>query len=518
LILRICRIAALLLLCHSFALARIFMLAFKNFLQFGASWCGSDEDVKFMGSRAAQVILRSLADLTDARIPTKGVKTGRPGLSGFTYGRSTVSTTLKRLKGLGVIARERAENQGTKHEDFATTAIVPELIAAALRWQKDCQELKKKGKRDANARCVKTELWVPLKSTPIPANPTPERPAEDQIPKLGSTGYQELDTVPVFTPPPASAPAEEESIEPESQAFDDKNNFGTFPKKEDYRYRPYFAECNLAEFRNFTGWLLMVNNSDDVTSVSLMRPGKPGRLSVFENKAKKGLTTINPESVFRLAYAKSKQIYTKEGIGEQLYFSPLDKSRILLIDDLMTSEPVLVGHQYCVLETSAGNFQHFYVADRAISNDERGQIQARLAAAHGGDPAATSGCQPHRVPGSVNYKPDRNLFVTRMVSCSVTGKAVATSDAAHQPAPLATSAVHDDGGCRLEYEPRLPGEHKSQSDHDWAWVMRNWYLGEDLVLADLHRRSVARGKHSGYASQTVAKAARYRASRARYAR
>jgi hypothetical protein len=490
------------------------MLALKNFVQFGVAWRGSEEDVKFMGSRATQVILRSLADLTDTRYPTKGVKTGRPGLSGFTYERSTVSATVRRLKALGVIERERAKNKGTLHEDFATTTMASAIVRTSLQWQIDCQKLKKEGKRDVNARPAKTELWVPLKSTPTPASPTPERAAEDQIPKIGSTGYQELDTVPVFTPPLASAPAEAEEIAPVFQAFDDKNNFGTFKKKEDYRCRPYFAESNLAEFRNFTGWLLMVNKADDVTSLSLMRPGKPGRLSVFEKQAKKGLTTVKPESVFNLAYARSAEIFKSEGIGEQLYFSPLDGSRILLVDDLKTSEPVLAGHLYCILKTSAGNYQHFYVACRAISNDERGAIQTRLAAAHGGDPAATSGCQPHRAPGSVNYKQGRDLFVTCLVSSSVAGSTVAAPDAATVlPAPVADDG--NDGGCKLEHEPRLQGEHKSQSEEDWAWVMRNWHRGEDLVLADLHRRSVGRGKHFGYAAKTVAKAVRYKASRAR---
>jgi hypothetical protein len=498
------------------------MLALKNFIQFGVAWRGSAEDVKFMGSRAAQVILRSLADLTDARSTTKGVKTGREGLSGFTYRRSTVSATVRRLKALGVVTRERAANQGTKHEDFATTAIHSSIVAAALAWQIDCQQLKMKGKRSDSARPAKTELWIPLKSTPTPANPMPEPPTRDQMPKIGSTGYQELDTVPVFTPPPVPDPVfvadfrgvrGHEVLPPVSEfkAFEGKNNFGTFAKKQ-YAHRPYFAESNLAEFRNFTAWLLMVNKADDVTALSLMRPGKPGRLSVFEKQAKKGLSTVNPESVLKLAYAKSADIFKLEGIGEQLYFSPVDKSRILLLDDLKTADPVLAGHQYCVLESSEGNYQHFYVASAPLTNDERGEMQKQLAAQHGGDPAATSGCQPHRAPGSVNYKPGRDLFVTRLVSCSVTGSTVAASDAAaHRPAPLATSTVQDDdGGCKLEHEPPLPGEHKSQSDHDWAFCMRNWHRGEAWILSDLHHRSVARGKHCGYAAQTVAKAARYK--------
>lgn len=177
------------------------MLALKNFIQFGVAWRGSANDVKFMQGRAAQVILRSLADLTSKKAPAKGVKTGREGLSGFTYERSTVSATVRRLKALSVVTRERAANKGTKHEDFATTAIAGSIVAAALQWQKDCHELKKKGKRSDNARPAKTELWVPLKSTPPLGNQAPERATEDQLPKIGCTGYQELDTITVLHTP-----------------------------------------------------------------------------------------------------------------------------------------------------------------------------------------------------------------------------------------------------------------------------------------------------------------------------
>jgi RepB DNA-primase from phage plasmid len=236
---------------------------------------------------------------------------------------------------------------------------------------------------------------------------------------------------------------------------------------------------------------------------------KPGRLSVFEKQAKRGLTTIDPGKVLNLAYARSADIFKNEGIGEQLYFSPLDGSRILFLDDLKTAKPVLAGHQYCILESSQGNYQHFYVASRTISNDERGQMQKQLSAEYGGDPDATSGCQPHRVPGSVNYKPGRGLFVTRLVSCSAVGGTVLAV-----PESTVTGGA-DGGGCRLLNEPRSsskPGQ-KSQSEADWAWCMKHWHQGQDHLIRELRATSVARGKHADYSRITVESVAKFKQAR-----
>jgi hypothetical protein len=88
------------------------MLALRNFLRYGINWAGDEADIQFLLSRSVQVILASLADLTNAKNPSAGVKSGRPGLSGFVYKKSTVSVVLKKLIELKILTRCRAPRQG----------------------------------------------------------------------------------------------------------------------------------------------------------------------------------------------------------------------------------------------------------------------------------------------------------------------------------------------------------------------------------------------------------------------
>lgn len=90
------------------------MLALKNFIQFGVVWASHVDDVKFLRSRAAQVLLINLADQISVKDPAKGRKTGRPGLTGFLY-KSTVSAVPSRLLELGLITRDRAARRGNIH-------------------------------------------------------------------------------------------------------------------------------------------------------------------------------------------------------------------------------------------------------------------------------------------------------------------------------------------------------------------------------------------------------------------
>ena len=114
------------------------MLALKNFIQYGVAWQGGTNDVEYMQTRAARVLMLSLADQISARNPASGVKTGRPGLTGFTYEKSTVASVLARLIKMGILTRQRASRRGGRHEDFATTLIAPLLIEHALKWQRAC--------------------------------------------------------------------------------------------------------------------------------------------------------------------------------------------------------------------------------------------------------------------------------------------------------------------------------------------------------------------------------------------
>lgn len=151
------------------------------------------------------------------------------------------------------------------------------------------------------------------------------------------------------------------------------------------------------------------------TTLSIVRPGQKGRMPVFNDVTAGLWRNIDFQKVFHFAWAKSKVWFEEDGIGEQIFAAPGEKSRMILIDDLKTPAPVFDKTLCIVLETSRGNYQHLYCANRALFGDERHHIQKVLAAKFGGDPAATGGEQPHRIPGSTNYKKGRELFVCRLV-------------------------------------------------------------------------------------------------------
>ena len=488
------------------------MLALRNFILYGITWHGHADDVEFMQDRATRVILHSLADQTSARNPSAGLKKSRPGLSGYMYQKSTVSATLRKLKVLGIVKRERAGRKGGIHEEFATTTIVTELVNAAVVWQKQCQQLQKTGKREEEARPAKTVLQIPLKSTSPSAELSLAWLAEDQHPNTGLNSVQKLETVSVFTPPLAA----EQRVGGDKPASDLGGKFrgvrGREPLPPAFLHinsRPYFTKRDILDFRKFSSWLFLVNKCDYLTSISLIQPSSRGRLLVLEKQtkskgARSGLTSIDPARLFNFAFARSREVFERCGEGEQVFLAPRPGSRILLVDDLKTDRPVVDNTPVAILQTSFGNFQHFYVCDRELEADERNEMQKALALKFGGDAGATGGHQPHRCPGSVNYKPDRSLFVTRLIHHSIEGR----------PIPFCAGVTAHSAVVKERPTTPPPGATKGtlactagdQSAADWAWVKTNSHLGFDKLVSRLAASSAQRGKHADYARRTVEKA------------
>jgi hypothetical protein len=385
-------------------------------------------------------------------------------------------------------------------EDFATTTINLSLVELALDWQVACQRLKKEGKREKDARPARTTVMVPLKSTLPLENSMLARVSAGQHPSSGPVSVQNLDTSTLFTPPPVLLPSPVLSISlPPHHLGGCEVSF----------QRPYFKEESIKDWRRFSAWILSLNKSDCFTSIFLIQPSKRGRLEIYKNKSAStnlrngGLTSIDPSALFKLAFARSKTIFEENGEGEQLFLAPRDGSRILLIDDLKTKSPIVDNTPFAILETSKDNFQHFYVCDRGLMVEERGKFQAHLVASFGGDRAATGGGQPHRCPGSVNYKPGRNLFVTRLIDLSSQGrplvfpisfKASQASVVVSTPSSLASQEPFS--GITSTYD---------QSKLDWSWVKRNEALGREELIRRLSISAAARGKHPDYARRTVDK-------------
>lgn len=238
-------------------------------------------------------------------------------------------------------------------------------------------------------------------------------------------------------------------------------------------------------------------STPSILNFCLVRPGERGRMPIFDkhmarrggliglgavpavddegvedDEVKRSYGTTRWPDLHKMAYARSKSIFDGQGIGEQLFASPGLNNAIALLDDVRTPE-LMDGAAGISLETSDGNYQHLYFCDRILAPEERGAIQRALFAEAqsrgiGGDVAATGPEQPHRVPGSVNYKPGRGLFVTLLAGSwgRIDGALPLVADDWIQRGQGVPSARAAASGTRGP----IPDGHKSDSEADWAWA------------------------------------------------
>ena len=350
---------------------------------------------------------------------------------------------------------------------------------------------------------------VPALVEPVPVEPVPVEPVPALVEPVP------VEPVPALVEPvPVLGGCEERSKDRPSKTERLQRRSAEPPLKDPAKKRPLFYDEDLKDFRRFTSWFFLANqNNDTLTSIHLIRPSARGRMEVFgpitkskslgRPDAPAGLTGVDPAQLFSLAYDKSAVLFQECGEGEQVFFAPREKSRVVLLDDLKTPDPLYSGTPAAVLETSQDNFQHLYVLDQNLSAAQRASIQAQLARAHGADQAATSGGQPHRCPGSVNYKPGRNLFVTRLVHVSTTGIPLRTDtfDCAGYAASPATPTTQS--GRKSIDAAKPPAAGSTQSESDWKWCLRNKQLGRERLIAELSKTAAQRGKYNGYAELTV---------------
>lgn len=295
------------------------------------------------------------------------------------------------------------------------------------------------------------------------------------------------------------------------------------------------------------------NAAADILRLFLVRSDKRGRREICKRQLARaggliGLGAIDPKSagededggdqlrdqikreygfdrwhkVHSKAYAASRDSFEERGVGEQVYGAPGPNSCMALLDDVNTTESVVQGAAGLAIETSAGNFQHLYAFDRILAPEDRVVIQRALVLhaqglGLGGDPRAIGPEQPHRVPGSVNYKPGRSLFVCRLAATwmRVDGARQLRADewiqrgqtpAAAAPARAAVPGLR--GG-----RPVADG-HKSASEAEWAWLCAEVeqslgredpdVLAQRLELALVERAHSRRGRDAPrYARLTI---------------
>lgn len=155
-----------------------------------------------------------------------------------------------------------------------------------------------------------------------------------------------------------------------------------------------------------------------------------------------------------------------------------------------------------VLDTSPGKHQVVWKVS-GFSQDEAESLLYSLANKFGGDLAATDSTRVLRLPGFANRKlPEEFIVQARQESDAVYTLRNFTID---EGSPETPRHLGDDQG-----RPRIvPSDHKSQSEHDWAYAKRALARGDDpeiVIQRIADYRSEDKDDPNYYARHTVAKA------------
>jgi len=155
-----------------------------------------------------------------------------------------------------------------------------------------------------------------------------------------------------------------------------------------------------------------------------------------------------------------------------------------------------------VLDTSPGKHQVVWKVI-GFSQDAAESLLHNLANGFGGDLAATDSTRVLRLPGFANHKLPEEFIV----------QARQESDAVYT---LRDFTIHEDSPETLRHlsndqeRPRtVPSDHKSQSEHDWAYAKRALARGDDpevVIQRIADYRAEDKADPHYYARHTVAKA------------
>jgi hypothetical protein len=155
-----------------------------------------------------------------------------------------------------------------------------------------------------------------------------------------------------------------------------------------------------------------------------------------------------------------------------------------------------------VLDTSPGKHQVVWKVS-GFSQDEAESLLRSLANQFGGDLAATDSTRVLRLPGFANRKlPEEFIVQARQENDAVYTLRDFTI---HEDSPETPRHLSDD-----QERPRtVPSDHKSQSEHDWAYAKRALARGDDpevVIQRIADYRSEDKDDPNYYARHTVSKA------------
>jgi hypothetical protein len=155
-----------------------------------------------------------------------------------------------------------------------------------------------------------------------------------------------------------------------------------------------------------------------------------------------------------------------------------------------------------VLDTSPGKHQVVWKVS-GFSQDEAESLLHSLANKFGGDLAATDSTRVLRLPGFSNHKlPEEFIVQARQESDAVYRLRDFTIDEDSPEAPRHFGEAH-------ERRRTVPSDHKSQSEHDWAYAKRALSRGDDpevVIQRIADYRAEGKDDPNYYARHTVANA------------
>jgi hypothetical protein len=155
-----------------------------------------------------------------------------------------------------------------------------------------------------------------------------------------------------------------------------------------------------------------------------------------------------------------------------------------------------------VLDTSPGKHQVVWKVS-GFSQDEAESLLHNLANKFGGDLAATDSTRVLRLPGFPNHKlPEEFIVQARQESDAVYTLRDFTIDEDSPETPRHF-------GDPEERRRTMPSDHKSQSEHDWAYAKRALARGDDpevVIQRIADYRSEDKDDPNYYARHTVSKA------------
>lgn len=207
---------------------------------------------------------------------------------------------------------------------------------------------------------------------------------------------------------------------------------------------------------------------------------------------------------------------------------------LIVLDDVDVTR--LPACRQFVLQTSEHKFQALLLCDEALDDDERHALQSYYVSQKICDPGASGGIQPVRPPGSINRKPERDSFVTRLVDVQLDAPLLCVKEvreqlaAARPPVPADRDSEERTNGAAVSgilgrrsgsgagcggVGVRLMRTDDSASADDMSAAMRMLKSragagsADAAVLAWLVNSAMSRGKKSdarSYAATTLASA------------